>query len=196
MTLKENQPKKAAHVGETSRRAAFFLASLSVAVCVLGSMRAIATVRANLTEYNRPDTIALAWMAVPLTLAITGMTATLSRWIGPIWVCTGALFGFVVLGAWSLGLFYVYGAFVMFAAALIHLVAVRAGWRALVAPIWMLAGVGGLSAAFFVLDDLRNTEYLHVTHAPIVVWGSWLFVTVCLLLLIVYGLLALRRSSS
>jgi hypothetical protein len=196
VALKENRQKKTVLVGETSRRAAFFLASLSVAVCVLGSVRAIATVRANLTEYNRPDTIALAWMAVPLTLAITGMIATLSCWIGPIWVCTGALFGFVVLGAWSLGLFYVYGALVMLAAALIHLLAVRAGWRTLVAPIWMLAGVGGLSAAFFVLDDFRNTEYLHVTHAPIVVWGSWLFVTVCPLLLIVYGLLAVRRPIS
>jgi hypothetical protein len=34
---------RSALVGETSRRAAFFLAALSIAVCVLGSMRAIAT---------------------------------------------------------------------------------------------------------------------------------------------------------
>jgi len=101
--------RRPALVGETSRRAAFFLASLSVAVCVLGSMRAIATVQANLTRYNRPDAAALAWIAVPLALAITGMIATLRRSIGPIWLCTGALFGFVVVGAWSLGLFYVTG---------------------------------------------------------------------------------------
>ena len=35
MALKENRQKKTVLVGETSRRAAFFLASLSVAVCVL-----------------------------------------------------------------------------------------------------------------------------------------------------------------
>jgi hypothetical protein len=168
---------------------------LSVAICVLGSLRAIATVQANLTQYNRADTAVLAWMVLPLTLAITGMIATLGRSIGPIWLCTGALFGFVVLGAWSLGLFYVYGALMMCAAALVHLAAVRAGWRVLLAPIWMLAGVGGLSTAFFVLDELRNTAYRRVTHAPIVVWGSWLFLAVCVLLLIVYGLLAPRRPS-
>src|SRR5262249_20309488 len=151
------------------------------------------TFRANLTPYNRADSAALAWMAVPLALAMTGTIATLGRWIGPIWVCTGALFGFVVLGAWSLGLFYAYGALVMFVAAILHLFAVRAGWRALLAPIWMLAGVGGLSTTFFVLDQLRSTEHVHVTHAPIVVWGSWLFVAVSALLLVVYGALAVRR---
>src|SRR5262249_46350390 len=64
-----------------------------------------------------------------------------------------------------------YGALMMFAAAFVHLASVRAGWKVLLAPIWMLAGVGGLSTAFFVLDEPRNTEYMHVTHAPIVVSG-------------------------
>src|SRR4029453_8704479 len=138
----------------------------------------------------------LAWTALPLGLATVGMLSSLSRWMGPIWLCTGGLFGFVVLGAWGLGLFYSYGALVMFTAALIHLVAVRPGWRAVLAPLWMLAGAGGVSTAFFLRDVLQSSRFVHVTHAPIVVWGSWLFVAMSVLLLLFYGLLGLRHSAS
>jgi hypothetical protein len=93
-------------------------------------------------------------------------------------------------------LFYASGALVMFTAALIHLVAVRPGWRAVLAPMWMLAGAGGVSAAFFLRDALQNGKYVHVTHAPIVVWGSYLFVAVSVFLLLFYGLLGLRHSAS
>ena len=159
-------------IHETRKRAAFFVACLSVALCVLGSMRAVATFRANLTPLNSADIAVLAWMALPLALATTGMLASLSRWMGPIWICTGALFGFVIVAAWSLGLFYGYGALVMFVAALIHLAAVRPGWKTVLVPLWMLAGTSGVSAVFFVRDVFQSNEYQYVTHAPIVVWGS------------------------
>jgi len=180
-------------IHETRKRAAFFVACLSVALCVLGSMRAVATFRANLTPLNSADIAVLAWMALPLALATTGMLASLSRWMGPIWICTGALFGFVIVAAWSLGLFYGYGALVMFVAALIHLAAVRPGWKTVLVPLWMLAGTSGVSAVFFVRDVFQSNEYQYVTHAPIVVWGSETFIAISTALLVVYGLTMLRK---
>jgi hypothetical protein len=181
--------KEAAVGRETPKRAAFFLAAMSVALCVLGSMRAAAVFR-----FARPQV--LAWMPVPLALAIAGTLASLSRWMGPIWLCTGALFGFVILGAWSLGLFYGYGAMVMLLAALAHLAAVRPGWRTLLVPVWVAAGAGGVSAVFFLRDVSRSNAYMQVTHADAVLWGTWLFVAALVLLLLTYGAIGLRRRTA
>jgi hypothetical protein len=182
-------------MGEKPRQVAFVVASLSVALCVLGSMRAVATFRANLTPFNRADTVVLMWMVLPMTLGAAGMMSSLSRWMGPIWLCTGGLFGFVILAAWSLGLFYAYAAVVMLVAALVHLTAVRPHWRTLLAPLWLLNGAGAVAAVFFVRDVLQNNEYMHVTHAAAVVWGTWLFIAVSLLLLFFYGVAAVRTPA-
>src|SRR5258708_10999311 len=87
---------------------------MSVALGVVGSMRAVAA-------FGSTQPTVLAWMALPIGLAIVGMVSSLSRWMGPIWLCTGGLFWFVVLGAWSLRLFYSYGALAMVTAATLHL---------------------------------------------------------------------------
>ena len=116
--------------------------------------------------------------------------------MGPIWLCTGALFGFVVLAAWSLGLFYGYGAMVMLLAALAHLAAVRPGWRTLLVPVWVAAGAGSVSAVFFLRDVSRSNAYTQVTHADAVLWGTWLFVAALVLLLLIYGAIGLRDRFS
>ena len=182
-------------MSEKRRQAAFVVASLSVALCVLGSMRAVATFRANLTQFNRADISVLMWMALPMTLGVAGMISSLSLWMGPIWLCTGGLFGFVILAAWSLGPFYAYAALTMFVAALVHLSTVRPRWRTLLAPLWMLNGAGAVPAVFFVRDALQNSEHDYVTHAAAVVWGTWLFVAVSAVLLLVYGLAAVRKPA-
>jgi hypothetical protein len=156
-------------------------------------MRAIATFRANVTPSNRADIVVLMWMALPMTLGVAGMISSLSRWMGPIWLCTGGLFGFMILAAWSLGLFYAYAALVMFVAALVHLATVRPRWKSLLAPLWLLNGAGSVAALFFVRDVLRSSEYRHVTYAPAIVWGSSLFVALSVVLLLVYGLAATRK---
>ena len=176
-------------VRDTPKRAAFFAASISVALCVLGSMRAAAVFR-----FDQPQV--LAWTPLPVGLAIIGTLASLSRWMGPIWLCTGALFGFVVLGAWSLGLFYGYGAMVMLLAALAHLAAARPGWRTLLVPVWVAAGAGGVSAVFFLRDVSRSNAFMQVTHADAVLWGTWLFVAALVLLLLIYGAIGLRRRAA
>lgn len=178
--------EETAVVRATEKRIAFFVASLSVAFCVLGSMRAAAVFR-----FAQPRV--LAWTTLPLALAITGMSSSLSRWLGPIWLSTGALFGFVVITAWSLGGFYAAGALVMLVAALVHLAAVRPGWRTLLVPVWMGAGAGSVSAVFFLRDLLHSNAYMQETHADVVLWGTWLFVAMSLLLLLAYGVIGLQR---
>jgi hypothetical protein len=81
----------------------------------------------------------------------------------------------------------------MFVAALVHLAAIRPRWRTLLAPLWLLEGAGAVAAVFFVRDALLNSEYMQVTHAPAVVWGTSLFVAVLVGLLLVYGLASLRK---
>jgi hypothetical protein len=173
-------------VREWARRAAFFVASLSAASCFLGSLRAVARLRIS-------QPVMLGWTAMPLIFSVVGMLASLGPYIGPIWLSTGALFAVVVLGAWSLGLFYAYTALLMFVAAIIHLVAVRAGWKTLLVPLWMLAGAGGLCGLLFLRDMLQSNGLVNVTHAPIVVWGSDGFVAASVLLALGYGLLRLRQ---
>jgi hypothetical protein len=171
----------------TSRRVAFVLASSSLAVCVLGSMAAAAMFRGT------RDVRILAWMALPLGMATAGVSATLGGQIGPIWFCTGTLFGFVVLAAWSLGGFYAAGALLMLIAAVAHLTGIRPRWRVLLAPLWLLAGVGFPAVVFWVRDRVQERDTFHIQEAPAVVWGGWLFLVMCGILLAVHRALAMRR---
>jgi hypothetical protein len=68
-----------------------------------------------------------------------------------LWLSVGALFGFVVAAAWSLGLFYAYGALALFAAAIVHLVKIRPRCRLIFSLLWFLAGVGEGHRAVVVL---------------------------------------------
>ena len=166
------------------RRAAFVLASTSVALSILGTARAVVVFR-----NDQPGV--LVWVGVPLAFATAGMLSTLTPWVEPIWVCAGALCGFVILGAWSLGTFYAYGALVMLVGAAVHFTGVRGRWKALLVPLWIAAGAGLVSAFFFVRDLLENREYRYVSHAPAVVWGTWMFVGASAAWLAAYGLLGL-----
>lgn len=185
----------APRMSDKAKQAAFAVASLGMALCVLGSMRAVSTFRANLMPFNRGDIVVLMWMALPMALGVAGMISSLGRWMAPIWLCTGGLFGFVILAAWSLGLFYAYAALMMFVAALVHLTTIRPRWRTVLAPLWLLDGAGAIAAVFFVRDALQNSAQRYVIQARAVVWGNSLFIAVSLVLLLVYGLAALRKPA-
>jgi hypothetical protein len=150
----------------TIRHSAFFLAALSVALCVLGTGRAVVVFRHNAA--NSADmALIFKWMGLPQGLAIAGIVATLRERVGPLWFCVGALFGFVILAAWSLGLFYGFAAWALLAAALVHLVSIRPRWRIVLAP----------PTVFLVRDWAQARPYQH-TVAPAEVWGGWLFAVV------------------
>ena len=165
----------------TLKRSAFVIASLGVSLSILGSIRAAAMFRSH-------ELSVMAWMALPLTAATVEMLATQSRWFGLTWSCTGVVFGFVIVGAWSLGPFYALTAVMMLAASLVHLLAVRPGWKALAAPLWLGAGAGGLCGALLMRDVLQTTGTTVVTHAPIVVSGAWLGLAAGVLLIAVHTL--------
>jgi hypothetical protein len=133
------------------------------------------------------------WMWLPLALALAGMLTTLNERVGPLWFCVGALFGFVVAAAWSLGLFYAYAAFALLAAAVVYLVTIRPRWQIILAPLWFLEGVGGLFTVFLIRDGAQESAYHHSIHAPAVVWGSWLFAVVSVILAATYGVASLVR---
>jgi hypothetical protein len=164
-------------------RAAILCAALSVVLCLYGSILDVRIFRSV-----QPNV--LPWIAVPLVAATGGMLFSLTRWFGPIWLCAGALFGFVVLGAWSIGLPFGYGALAMFAAALAHLTAIQPDRSTTLAAIWMFAGAGAVSAVFFVRDVLQDEH-----HAPAVVWGMWLFVAMSATLLLAYAVRRVRRTA-
>jgi hypothetical protein len=176
----------------TIRRVAFFLAALSVALCVFGSGRAVVVLRRNAAD-SAEMTRLFTWMGLPLALAIAGMVATLTDRIGPLWLSVGALFGFVVAAAWSLGLFYGYGAVALLAAAIVHLVKIRPRWRLILAPLWFLAGVGALPTVFLVFNRARESAYHHTVEAPAVIWGGWLFAVVSGTLAATYAVAAFVR---
>lgn len=131
------------------------------------------------------------WMGLPLGLAIAGMVGTLRERLGPLWFCVGALFGFVILAAWSLGLFYAFAAWALLA-ALVHLMSIRPRWRIVLAPLWFLSGFGGLPTVFLVRDWAQARPYQH-TVAPAEVWGAWLFVVVSAILTATYVVAARVR---
>ena len=107
------------------------------------------------------------WMGLPLALAIAGMVTTLSERIGPLWLSVGALFGFVVAAAWSLGLFYAYGALALLDGGdCPPCQRFARGGGCILAPLWFLAGVGALPAVFLVLNWARESACHHTVEAP------------------------------
>lgn len=175
-----------------TRRTACVLAALSVALCVLGSARAVVIFRRNAAD-SAEMTRLFVGMALPLALALAGMVTTLGERIGPLWFNVGALFGFVVAAAWSLGLFYAYGALALLAAAIVHLVTIRPRWRIILAPLWFLTGVGALPAIILLLGWAQESAYHHTVQARAAVWGSWLFAAVSAILAVIYAGAALVR---
>jgi hypothetical protein len=111
--------------------------------------------------------------------------------MAPLWVAIGLCCGFVVLAAWSLGLFFVWSALWLLAAGIAHAVAIRAGWRVVVIPGWFALGASGLCAAFFAYGQIRAAFSGGQTiEAPIVVAGTWVFVS----LIAVFSLGAVLQS--
>jgi hypothetical protein len=112
------------------------------------------------------------------------------------------MFGFALLGAWSIGFAYVPAAWAMLIAAIVRPATTQsfATGRAIRALLFATAGASSLGV-FGLLMDWWNTSvvdrgwqtptglgYVHethiVSHAPIVVWTSWVFAAVSAVLVV------------
>jgi hypothetical protein len=129
-----------------------------------------------------------------LVLGALCILAVRTRSMAPIWAVVGGVWAFVVLGAWSLGLFFGWEAFALLVAAVLHLVAIDAGWRAVRAPLWAVVGGSALCVLLLAQDAfLSMAPGVRVTHAPAVVFGARIGAAAMALILASYVPSTLRR---
>jgi hypothetical protein len=158
------------------------LAALAFALSVLGIIPAVQVVRAD--SGSALDGRVL-WALVPI-LSTAGVCLLASRpRLEPIWLLTGTCWGFVVLGAWSLGLFFAPAALLLLFAAGAHVATVRLTWRAFLIPAWFLAGASGVSVLFLARDEaLAMSRGGPIMVAPVIVAGLWVFAVLVVFLVV------------
>jgi hypothetical protein len=120
---------------------------------VYGVLRAVAAVRASTGA--GPDAL-FFWTAVPFLSVVSAFVASGHSRLAPLWVAAGLCCSFVVLAAWSLGLFFAWSAVLLLAAGVAHAVTIRAGWRTVAAIVgWFAVGATGLCAALLAYGQAR-----------------------------------------
>jgi hypothetical protein len=162
------------------------LAGLGLILAVAGITPATSVVRDS----------RLLWTIVPVASAAWVFWLIPRRSFGGVWVLAGVSLGFVILGAWSIGLFFAPAALSLVAAAVGQSVSMRAGRQVLLVPAWLLAGPTGLCALFFVVHQMvAKLQGGQLTEAPAIVAGTWLFLGLTASFLIVTGVRWLARRS-
>jgi len=152
------------------------LAGLAVIVWAVG---AATSVRAFVNHGGAPGA-SLPWSVFPLALVLIGLAATRGYSVAIMWMPIGMLWGFVVLGSWSAGLFYVWTALALTIAGVVHFAAIQSWWHAFAAPLWFLAGVTGCAVFLLAYGNLRaRMAGQMIVPAPAVLAGAWLFGAAC-----------------
>jgi hypothetical protein len=142
---------------------------------------------------NEEESRLLLFTAVPILLTIGGLFASQRDRDWVTWTAIGGLWGFVVLGAWSIGLFFVPAAIFLLASGLLRADARRNWWNVVLVPLWMLQGVCATAMLFLVVTVAREilggarfvlpgqtrefaTRAGTIASVPeIVMFGAWLF---------------------
>jgi hypothetical protein len=139
------------------------------------------------------------WMLVPITLAAAAIPAVRTQSIGLVWAIVGAVWGFVIIAAWSLGTFFAWEGLALLAAGVLHTIAVGPRWKLLPAPLWLVAGASALCPMFLARNFIREAAShgaVTVTHAPVLVYGSEIWAgAVALLCAIELISRAMRRTT-
>jgi len=153
---------------------ATLLATLAVAAGLMAVARVFVVFTANV---GRVPGWGGLWMVPPIGLGLAAIPGVRGTSVATVWSLIGGVWGFVILGAWSLGPFFAMEGLVLLAAGLVHLLVVGPKWRLLLAPVWLLAGSSAVAFVFLLRDLVYNSMSRSgsVTHAPVVVFGSWLF---------------------
>jgi hypothetical protein len=165
-----------------ARRLATIAALLGLVAALIAPFRVNQVFVAN--SGHGPGLLGL-WMMLPIVLGALAIAAVRTASIGFVWAIVGAVWGFMILGAWSLGLFFAWEALALLVAGILHLIAVGARWRLLLVPLWLIAGAAALCPILFAVDLIRQERsqgYMTVTHAPAIVYGSWLWAAAVALL--------------
>jgi hypothetical protein len=167
---------------ERSRAARILAAAATVAACI-AVWPAAGILRANPGGMDSR----LLWVLIPI-LASVGVLMAVRRptWM-PVWMLTGTSWGFVILAAWSVGLYFAPSALLLLFAGFIHLASTRPTWRALLIPAWFIAGATTV-CVLFVLRDLALSPDVIIAEAPAVSIGArisvgvWVFLAFVTLL--------------
>jgi len=134
----------------TAHRVASFLATLSVATAA--AMPVLVASRLNQVDAGADALRMLLWTIVPVTLTIAGRLTVRSERNGIRWMTIGALWGFVIAAAWSLGFFFAPAAILLLASGVgeAHARGTRL-WNGVVASLWILEGLFGLAVVMLAV---------------------------------------------
>jgi hypothetical protein len=147
------------------------LAAASIVAWLIGVVRIALVLSAN--AGGPPDASTMSWMLAPLASAAAVLWSTGRRSLAAVWVPVGFCWGFVVVSAWSLGLFFAWTAFLLFASGVTHGVALKPRWSLTLVPVWFLIGATGLCGVVLLIHRLRGGQY---GEAEIIVHGARLFI--------------------
>ena len=165
------------------------VAAASIAAWLLGVIRIAVALSTN--SGSPPDASTMLWMLVPLASAATLLWTAGQRSLAAVWVPIGTCWGFVVVAAWSLGLFFAWTAFLLLASGVIHGAAAKPRWSLTLVPVWFLLGATGLCVVVFLIHWLRGGVY---GEAEIIVGGARAFTA--LVALVVVGASTRRLLNS
>src|SRR5436853_3812970 len=112
----------------TAKRFAMVAAAIGLVASLVAPFRVVHVFVAN--SGSGPG-IQGFWMVVPIALGALAIVAVRTESIGFVWVIVGAVWGFVILGAWSLGTFFAWEALALLVAGLLHLAVIGRGWKLL-----------------------------------------------------------------
>ena len=93
---------------------------------------------------------------VPILVSIVGLFASRSERDWPTWTVIGVLWGLVIAGAWSIGLYFAPAALLLSASGLARADARRTWWNALLIPLWMIEGVSATAMLFLTVAVARD----------------------------------------
>ena len=161
------------------------LAAASIVAWLIGVVRIALALSAN--TGGPPDASTMLWMLAPLASAAAVLWSTGRRSLAAVWVPVGFCWGFVVVSAWSLGLFFAWTAFLLFTSGVTHCVAIKPRWSLTLVPVWSLLGATGLCGAVLLIHWLRGDRY---GEAEIIIHGARTFTV--LVALVVAGASARR----
>ena len=167
-------------------------AALALGLSLLAVVPVVAVLRADPAGVNAR----VLWALVPIASAGGVLVASRRGHLAPVWTLIGGCWGFVVLGGFSIGLFFAPAALVLLVAGIAYLAAVRLTWRAVLIPAWFFAGATGVCVLFFARDHVQAamSHSTEIPEAPAIVAGTWAFAGIVALLVVATTLSRSRES--